>query len=213
MSKVERVMVSDMKSRSSGWKWRSGAMMAGLLAFGLLAGCSSTSKNDTFDLTPATVTSAPRATKARQILIADPSALKALDSEQIVVRVSPSEIQYLANSQWSDRLPRVVQSNLVEAFENSGRIAGVGKPGQGLAIDYQVVTDIRAFEIETTGNRAVVEISVKLLNDRNGSVRDQQVFRAVVPTGGSDSSAYVRGLNRAFANVSQEIVTWTLSKI
>ncbi len=85
------------------------------------------------------------------------------------MRVSPSEIQYLANSQRGDRLPKMVQSKLVEAFENSGQAGGRWQAGQGLAIDYQVVADIRSFEIDTSGPRvAKVEISVKILNDRNG---------------------------------------------
>ena len=83
-----------------------------------LAGCGSKASNDTFDLT-ASVSDISTAASARnrQLLVADPSALKALDSEQILVRVSGAEIRYLSQSQWSDRLTRVVQSKLVEAFE------------------------------------------------------------------------------------------------
>src|SRR5690606_16061200 len=147
----------------------------------------------------------------RQILIPEPAALKSLDSEQVVIRVSPSEIQYLARSQWGDRLPRLVQSKLVEAFENSGRLGGVGKPGQGLAIDYQVVTNIRAFEVDTSGaDVARVEISVKILNDRNGTVRAQQVFSANAAVSGSDNRAFIAALDRAFAKVAGEIVEWSL---
>ena len=149
-----------------------------------------------------------------QILVPEPTALQALNSEQIVVRVSPSEIQYLARSQWSDKLPRMVQSKLVEAYENSGKIGGVGKPGQGLAIDYQVVTDIRAFEIDSShGSQAVVEISAKILNDRNGTVRAQKVFRAAVPAGGGAADGFVKALDRAFSSVTTQIVDWTLQSI
>jgi len=179
-----------------------------------LSGCSSAPKNDTFDLSAAAPVSTSHNASRRQLLVPDPTALKALDSEQILVRVSPSEIQYLSNSQWGDRLPRMVQSKLVEAFENSGRLGGVGKPGQGLAIDFQLVSDIRAFEIETAGgDRAVVEISAKLLNDRNGTIKSQKVFRAAVPSRGSQNAAYVAALDRAFAQVSAEIVEWTLGNL
>ena len=137
--------------------------------------------------------------------------MKSLDSEQVVVRVSQAEIQYLANSQWGDRLPRMVQSKLVEAFENSGRLGGVGKPGQGLAIDYQVVTDIRSFEVDTSGaDVANVEISLKILNDRNGTVRAQQVFRASAPVSGSENRDFIAALDRAFAEVGAESVEWSL---
>ena len=185
-------------------------------ALGLgLAACGSKAVNDTFDLTASVSEIAtPASARNRQLLVADPSALKALDSEQILVRVSGAEIQYLSQSQWSDRLTRVVQSKLVEAFENTNRLGGVGKPGQGLAIDYQLITDIRAFEISAEGaDRGVVEISAKLLNDRNGTVRAQRVFRAEVPSSGTDNAAYVAALDRAFARVTADIVGWTLQSM
>lgn len=197
-----------------GWgRMMAATVLAGMMSISLVS-CSSAPKNDTFDLAAAGVSSETAGSaRNRQILIPDPTALKALDSEQIVVRVSGSELQYLSKAQWSDRLPRMVQSKLIEAFENSGKLGGVGKPGQGLAIDYQLVTDIRAFEVEATGNRAVVEISAKLLNDRNGSVRSQKVFRAVVPTRGSDNPAFITGLGAAFTAVTTDIVSWTLTQL
>jgi cholesterol transport system auxiliary component len=201
--------VSHLLSRRS---WMRGAAVAlPMMALGL-AGCGSTPKNDTFDLSAAVDGTGPSA-RGRQILVTQPTALKTLDSNQIVIRVSPSEIQYLSRAQWSDTLPRMVQSKLVEAFENSGKLGGVGTPGQGLAIDYQVVSDIRSFEIDAaSGNQAVVEISVKLLNDRNGSVRAQKVFRQAVPAG-AGNQALVAALDRAFTSVADEIVGWTLKSI
>ena len=192
------------------------AMRAVLVALvaGMLSACAgSQAKNDTFGLSSVPTVEGPSA-KSRQILVPQPSALKALDSEQIVIRPSVSEIQFLANSQWSDSLTKMVQAKLVQAFENSGRVGGVGKPGEGLAIDYQVGTDIRAFEVQTGGaDMAVVEISARLLNDRNGTVRAQKVFRATAPVSGSANTAFVKALDAAFSTVAGEIVGWTLSNI
>ncbi len=192
-----------------------GCTIAVPMLLAALSGCSTSAPNDTFDLTAAgTPVSTTASARNRQLLVADPSALKALDSEQILVRVSGSEVRYLSKSQWSDKLTRVVQSKLVEAFEDTGRLGGVGKPGQGLAIDYQLISDVRAFEIATGGgDRGVVEISVKLLNDRNGSVKAQKVFRAEAPAKGSGSSAYVAALDQAFGRVTGEIVAWTLQQL
>ncbi len=186
-------------------------VLAGLS--GALAGCQSKASNDTFGLSAARVSAGPSA-RNRQILIPEPAALKAIDSEQVVIRVSASEIQYLGASRWSDRLPRLVQSKLVEAFENTGKFGGVGKPGEGLAIDFQIVTDIRAFEVQTEGaDIAVVEISAKVLNDRNGSVRAQKAFRATAPVAGTGNRAFIAALNTAFGVVTEDMVNWTLKSI
>ncbi|MGG7518472.1 ABC-type transport auxiliary lipoprotein family protein [Allorhizobium undicola] len=189
-------------------------ILAGSLLVLGLAACGST-PNDTYDLAVATAPLQAKATAPkRQILVQDPTALKVLDSEMIVVRVSGTEMQYLSKSQWADKLPRMVQSKLVEAFENSGKLGGVGKPGQGLAIDYQLISDIRSFEIEAgNGRHAVVEISVKLLNDRNGTVMAQRVFSASVPARSGENQAMVDALSQAFSKVSSDIVAWTLSAI
>ena len=208
-----RGQMADKATRASGTMAMKAVVLMPLLALGLSA-CGSKATNDTFDITAAAEVKSNIPARSRQLLIADPSALKALDSEQVLVRVSPSEIRYLSKSQWSDKLTRMVQAKLVETFENTGKLDGVGKPGQGLAIDYQLISDVRAFEIDTVGaDRGVVEISVKLLDDRNGSVKAQQVFRASETATGTSNEAYIRAMDRAFGRVSAEIVAWTLSKI
>lgn len=189
------------------------ALLALPVIAALVSSCGTKANNDTFDLHMTPVAEGP-ALKGRQILVPEPTAVKMLDSEQVVVRVSPSELQYLSNSRWGDRLPRLIQSKLVQSFENSGRVGGVGKPGQGLAIDYQIVTDIRSFEVTTSGSRvANVEMSAKILNDRNGSVRAQSVFKATSPVRGSENSDFVEALDRAFAKVGGDIVDWSLKSM
>ena len=192
------------------WK----AVIALPLLAALLGGCGTSSNNDTYDLSASAKANGP-SVKSRQILIPPPTALQALDSNQIVIRVSPSEIQYLGKSQWSDKLSKMVQSKLVEAFENTGKLGGVGVPGQGLAIDYQIVTDIRSFEINASGGQktAIVEISEKILNDRTGTVKAQNVFRKVVPVSGGSNPDFVRALDAAFAGVTGELVDWTLRSL
>jgi cholesterol transport system auxiliary component len=162
--------------------------------------------------------SAPSPEKGRnqrgtQILIAEPSALKALDSESVVIEPAPGVIQFLKGAQWADRLPKIVQARLAEAFQRSGSFRGVGRPGEGLAIDYQVLAEIRAFEVRVyQQDSANVEIFVKVLNDRNGVVRASRTFDASVPVAGGDGNdAYIRALDVAFGDVANEIVRWSTS--
>ncbi|PYE89965.1 cholesterol transport system auxiliary component [Phyllobacterium leguminum] len=170
---------------------------------------------DTFDLTASRPAVAAKSRKNLQILIQAPAALKALDGQNIVVNTSPDEIEYLKGAQWGDRLPSIVQSRLVQAFDNTGLLGGVGRPGDGLAIDYQVITDIRTFGVDafTSNPTATVEIGAKIMNDKNGEVRATRVFTASVPVRGSGNAAYVQALNAAFDQVTGEIVSWTLSVI
>jgi cholesterol transport system auxiliary component len=116
-----------------------------------------------------TRTSSPRPIKTpkrrsggTQILVGEPTALKALDGVNVVIRPADGSIQYLKGAQWADRLPRIVQARLADAYQKSGAFGGVGKPGEGLAIDYQILVDVRAFEVRVSGgSRAHIELFVK----------------------------------------------------
>lgn len=144
-------------------------------------------------------------TSRLQVLVPEPKTIKIFDSQNIVVATSMTGLEYLGAVQWADRLPSLVQVKLAEALQNNG-VAGVGLPGQGLAIDYQLITEIRDFSIRVDGNeRASVSIYVKLLNDRNGEVVATKVFEAETPAISSD---YPAALNAAFLSVSTAIVDW-----
>jgi cholesterol transport system auxiliary component len=167
---------------------------------------------DTFELSAPAVEA--KGHSRRQILIAEPSALKAFDGQNIVIRPSDGSIQYLKGAQWADRLPLIVQARLAEAFQRSGSFAGVGRPGEGLAIDYQIIAEIRSFEVRVSGGgKAVIELYVRILNDRNGEVRAARGFTATVPVSGSGNQAYVAALDRAFGDAATQIVRWTDSTL
>ncbi|MEO0547464.1 MAG: ABC-type transport auxiliary lipoprotein family protein [Pseudomonadota bacterium] len=169
---------------------------------------------DTYELTtPAVSASAPRAQRS-QVLVKLPTALKAINSDRMILRPTPSSITYLAGAQWSDTVPRMVQAKLVAAFENTGSTRATALPGDGLVIDYQLVIDIRRFEIDQSGtDQAQLEVSVKLLTDRTGLVRDTRVFRSAVPVRGSDNGDYVSAFDRAFASLTNDLVAWVLRSI
>ena len=175
----------------------------------ILAGCGTVLTGSEPPALDTVTLSAPSSTAARksrvQILIAEPKALKIYDSQNIVVATSATSLEYLGGAQWADRLPSLVQGKLAEALQNAGYF-GIGLPGQGLAIDYQLITEIRDFSVRTDGgDRANVEIFVKLLNDRNGDIVASRAFESSAPAATGNFPA---ALDAAFGEVSAEIVAW-----
>jgi cholesterol transport system auxiliary component len=131
-----------------------------------------------------------------------------------VVRPGPGIVQYLKGAQWSDRLPKIVQARLAETFQSSGAFGGVGRPGEGLAINYQITTEIRAFDIKTGGGgHAEVTLFARILDDRDGVVRAERVFSAQTPVSGSGNDAYAAALDAAFGTAATEIVAWADGRI
>lgn len=180
----------------------------------LLAGCASSTPLDTFSLSTTQVQVAQKR-KNVQILVPTPAALKALDSENIVIHDAPGSITYLKGAQWGDRLTNLVQARLVQAFENSNAVGGVGRPGDGLAINYQVQADLRDFGITASSSpqTARIELAVRVLNDKTGEVRATRVFTSAAPVSGAGNKAYIRALDAGFNDVTRQIVAWVVSVI
>lgn len=182
----------------------------------LLAGCAAVGGRElaTFDLTaPQDLQDIPGRSNA-QILVPVPTALKSLNSERIVVRPNGQEITYFGDAQWGDRLPNVVQDKLIQTFENSARIRSVAKPGDGVVVDYKIAANIRNFElIEDGTGRALVTLSIKIINDRTGRVRASRLFSADVPATLSSSAKGVEALDMACDQVLKETLSWVLKVI
>lgn len=188
-----------------------------VLVAGLLGACSSFGQKAAvpyYDLNaPRDFAGAKGRTKA-QILIPVPSAVKALDTDSIAVKSDAKVITYLPDGQWSDRLPVLLQARIIEAFENSGRVKAIGRPGEGLLINYQISTNVRAFQLNVDGqSQGVVEIAAKIINDTNGRVVATRTFRSTAPTPRDDVDAAVKGINRALSVVLVDLVEWVLTRI
>ncbi len=194
-----------------------GAVVAVLLAV-LLSGCVSKlvtqAPPNTYDLTGPSSLPAIRSGGSAQILVPSPSALQILASQRIVVSRG-ALMAYYPNAQYPDTLPNVLQARLIETFERSKQAHAVGRPGEGLSIDYQLLTDIRSFNVVVgpAGLLAEVEISARILNDRNGRVVDFKVFRATAPVAADTAPEAIAGLNTALDIVLVDLVRWVLVKL
>jgi cholesterol transport system auxiliary component len=183
----------------------------------MLSGCSSFGKqapSATFDLTAPQAFSGRSAAARRGVLAVEvPSAIQTLDSNRIVARVG-SQITYVPAAQWSDTLPSLVQTRLVQAFENSGRIASVSRTQDRITGDYQLLTEIRAFEVVVQGatSTARIEIAAKIV-DKDGRVRSGRVFRGSAPAGAVTGPVAANGLNAALGGVLVDIVGWASGQV
>ena len=180
---------------------------------GLLSACAlgrSGPPDAIFDLSAPDNVAAQAGTPA-QLLIPVPSASAALDTARIAARPTDSEYAYLPGAVWSDTLPKLLQARLTETFQNTGRVRAAGRPGQSLLINYQVVMDIRAFEI--AGNTAVAEFHVMVLNDRSGVVVSRRIVKATAPLRDSSNAGSVAALDAAMDEAYVEIAGWVLGRI
>jgi cholesterol transport system auxiliary component len=143
-----------------------------------------------------------------QIAVAEPSAVQPLEADRIVVKDASGAVSSVPGGQWADRLPRLVQSRLIQTFENSSGLRAVSRPGGGMTPDFQLASDLRAFQIDAATGQAVVEMSVKLVNDKSGRIATTRIFTARVPVGAIDAPNASRALDRALSIVLLDIVRY-----
>lgn len=189
------------------------ANLLGACALGsalLLGGCGSTPLA-TFDLSAPSA--GVKARSARGVLvIPEPVASSPTDGERIVVRTGPSAVAVLKGAQWTERLPRLLQSRLIQTFENARLLRSVSRPGDGVTADRGLTWDVRRFEMDAQTGQAVVDISVKLL-DTSGRVLAGQIFTAQAPGDPNQGASASAALDVAANSVLRQIVAWASSRV
>ncbi|MEP1206451.1 MAG: ABC-type transport auxiliary lipoprotein family protein [Rhizobiaceae bacterium] len=185
-----------------------GAALVSLSSCALLK--SKKAQRETFDISAPTSFSGVRGGSNAQILVKTPTALKSLDSDRIVVKPTDTIVTYLAGAQWADTVPRLIQAKLVEAFENSRATRATAKPGDGLVIDYQLVSDVRRFEL--ADGVATIELSIKLLSDRTGKVRETRIFTSSAAAASDQPEDVVNAFDSAFDELARDIVAWIVRR-
>lgn len=144
-----------------------------------------------------------------QIVVTQPSAVAPLDTDRIVVRSPTMGLTLLPGAQWSDQLPNLLQSRMIQAFENARLLKAVGRPGDRLSSDYNLNSEVRRFEIDAARGEAVVEMAVKFVGDRSGKITAARVFEGRAPSSASNGAEASAALNVALAQVLRDLVMWT----
>jgi phospholipid/cholesterol/gamma-HCH transport system substrate-binding protein len=142
-----------------------------------------------------------------QLVVPEPGAPIALDTQKIVPRSAGAEAAGFANAQWSDTVPKLIQAKVIQALDNSGYFSAVSRPLDNLAADYQLLLDVRAFQIAGGEDAADIELAAKVLG-KDGRIVAGKVFAAKVPAASAEVPAAIAGLNEAFGKVAVELAVW-----
>lgn len=150
-----------------------------------------------------------RAARARgQLVIELPAATSPADSDRIVVRPTPDTVATLKGAQWAENLPRLVQTRLLQSFENARLLRAVGRPGEGVDATRTLTSEIRRFDIDIANTEAVVEVAVKIIAPSTGRILAARIFSAQAPAPKADGPGAARALDQALGEVMRQIVAW-----
>ncbi len=198
---------------------RSGLIAIVVLLLPELAGCggifSQPPQRQLYRLTPNFAFPAGLPPVAAQLVVGLPTAPSGLDTARIALSRSPVSLDYYADAEWTDRLPALVQGNLVEGFEKSAAIPAVGPESLGLRADFELETEIRDFEAvyDSPGGppHVLVRFNAKLVRlPERKIVAQTSVSRQEGAAAGAIPEV-VRAFDGALGGAVQQVVMWTLA--
>ncbi len=198
-----------------------------VLAVVSLAGCTglgtlrqASKPNDLYLLTPKSTfaNSLPRIQK--QIVVQEPTATAAVNTDQIAIQPTPLQVQYLPRARWVDRAPLIVQALLVESYENSGKVAAVGRSTVGLRADYVIVPDLREFQglvvSDVEDNKTIrveVRMNIKIIDEFEDKIIASDSFREFVVAASDQTPDLVNAFDEALGKTMRDAVEWSVRKI
>ena len=165
-----------------------------------LFGCAST--RETFDLPPETLTHGRPHGAA--IAIEEPHASAIIDTNRFVIRGEGGDLAYLADAQWSDTVPRLVQGRLIDRLTAKGLNAV--RPGDGAA--FHLSTELRRFEIDSSRETAFVEIVARVTNEKNGARVSEKVIVGEAPAPHTLGPEAARAYEAALDAAADRLISW-----
>ena len=130
-------------------------------------------------------------------------------NDEVAVVTPTGERSTAFQAKWPDTLSRVVQSRIVQSFENAGFLKTLGRQPDGLKVDYQLLIDLRTFQIVASETpTAEISFSAKIVGE-NGQILGAKLFNVSVPASITDQAGVSAALNQAFDKVVTDLVVWT----
>ncbi len=148
-----------------------------------------------------------------QLTVDVPIAEASLNTARIALKRTPVSVEYYERANWIDSAPIMVQTLLVESFENSKRIMGVGRQSIGIRSDYTLITDLREFHAEYYRAgipEARVRLNAKLVRMPERVIVGVTTVEKLQEAAGTDIESVVEAFDTALGKTMKRIVEWAL---
>jgi len=178
----------------------------------MTGGGTSTSKV-TYDLRAAhTFPGTSGKTLKGELVIPEPTAVAMLETQRFLF--SPvNEVPEFANVMWADSIPKLLQARLLESFENYDIAHAPLRSMDGVQADYQLLVDIRHFQISTDPEPvADIGLSARIL-DKDGKVVASRLFRETRKLDKIEPPAAATAFSDAFVRIAQDMIAWTVDAL
>jgi cholesterol transport system auxiliary component len=190
---------------------------AALAAVLLLGGCelikAAEEPTDLYTITPKSTFDPDLPAVFWQLAVEVPAAAANLNTGRIAIAHSPTSSDYYSKTAWTDRAPMMVQTRIVDSFENSRKIVAVARESIGLRANYVLQPDLRNFEaMFFYGGTPIahVRIVAKLVRMPDRQIIGVATFERCVRARSDKVPKVVEAFDQALGSVMKRLVSWTL---
>ncbi len=183
----------------------------------LLAGCelikAAEEPVDLYTVTPKSTFDPGLPDVYWQLAVEVPTAAANVNTGRIALAMSPTSSDYYSKTAWTDRAAVMVQTRIVDSFENTHKIVAVARESIGLRANYVLQTDLRNFEaMYFYGGTPIVKVRIvaKLVRLPDRQIIGTATFERCVRARADKVPKVVEAFDQALGSVMKRLVAWTL---
>ncbi len=147
--------------------------------------------------------------------IARPAAGVHLAGQRIVVIPEDNLVSIYKGAGWSDPAPILVRNRLLDAFRADGRIAALSSDERRLHADFEIDSDLRAFQTEYRDGRpeVVVRLDARLYRPDTQRIVASQRFEFRQTATETAVPAVVQAFGGASDRLAEAVVEWVVAVV
>ncbi len=140
-----------------------------------------------------------------------PNCEASLNTQRIALTLLPYQRDYMANGQWPDRLPKVVQEVFLDSFSARWGGVHVNRNEAGLKTTYVLSSEIQDFSVyhlEKGRPEVRLKIMMKLVDFQNRRPLAAHVFSEKIYATSSTMTGIVSAFNEGLHRLLRKVIPW-----
>lgn len=144
--------------------------------------------------------------------ISTPQANKTLGGTRVLVVPEAQQISAYGDARWSDTVPTLLRDYLITTFRQSGSFDAVIDESSRVRADFELVSDLRAFQSEYENGQpeAVIQLEAHLVRSNAQNIVASERFEVRTASSSPNVSDIIRAFGQASEDLSAQLIRWSM---
>lgn len=140
------------------------------------------------------------------LVVERPKAVGRLSTRHMVIHESSGRQNSVANAQWTDSLPKLLQNQMIMALSQTGYVAA--RPDAGIISDGILQTELHDFSWHDAEGEVVISVTARLVEAHSRRVMASQTFHVKKAMNDASVERLVMTFNEGLSELGDRLVTW-----